>query len=94
MGKKFVLISIKCDISSYRALIYHRGIPVNISVNFSMLGDSISINKFVAILLKKLVKPSNIAILGANLHKNGVNIDHVQLSESSYFIKMLFILAE
>ena len=59
-----------------------------------MLGDSISINKFVAIVLKKLVKPSNIAILGPNLHKNGVNIDHAQLSETFYFIKMTFILAE
>ena len=55
-----------------------------------MLGDSISINKFVAIVLKKMVKPSNIANLGPNLHKNGVNIDHAQLSETLFYQNVIY----
>ena len=58
-----------------------------------MLGDSISINKFIAIVLEKIVKTSNIAILGPKLHKKGVNVDHAQLSET-YFIERSYILAE
>ena len=33
-GQKIVLISIKCNISSYRALNLHRGISVNIAYCF------------------------------------------------------------
>ena len=49
---------------------------------------------FVTIVLKKIGKTSKIAILGPNLHKKGVNMDHAQLSETFCFIKMSHILAE
>ena len=54
-----------------------------------MLGDSIGINKLCSSSSeKKKGKKSKIAIFGPNLHKKGVNMDHVQLSETFYFIKM------
>ena len=52
----------------------------------NMLGDSIRIKNCVAMVLKKFVKHSKIAIFGPNLHKKGVNVDHAQLSETFYFI--------
>ena len=61
----------------------------------NMLGDSIGINKlFCNSFEKKNGKTYKIAILRPNLHKKGVNMDQAQLSETFYFIKLSYILAE
>ena len=66
--------------------------PPNFQLN--VLGDSISINKLCYNSSEKIDKTSKIAILGPNLHKKAVNMDHAQLSENFCFIKMSHILAE
>ena len=62
----------------------------------NMLGDSININKLCCncVVLKKLCQTSKTAIFGQNLHKKEVSMDHTQLSETFYFIKILYILAD